>query len=246
MFDSAGVYSADRASALTGVPKSTVYYWARKGHVVPSASPQDPKLWSFQDLLALRVVYWLRQPKNIVQTAEETQVVFSDLPAENPDIPRTTMSAVRAALARLRELDLEPFTVDPETESGFRPTLVAKRNGELLVHPPGEYPYGLDGQRAHDELIDLLAPLRTVEGTYGPDLLRPRPLLRIVPKKLGGSPHVQDTRVETLSLDSLRRSGYSEEGVAKLYPFITKQAVRESVDLERQLRRNLEPRRAAA
>ena len=41
-----------------------------------------------------------------------------------------------------------------------------------------------------------------MEGGTGPDLLRPRPQLRIVPGKLGGSPHVEHTRLETLALAS--------------------------------------------
>lgn len=246
MRDSRGAYTAERASALTGVPKSTVYYWARKGYVVPSSSPQSPKLWSFSDLLALRAVYWLRQPKDLVSGGgKPKRVVFSGLPARNPDIPRTSMPAVREALGQLRELDLDLFVEDPSFPEGLRPLLLVNRGGELLIHEPSQHPRRLDGQLAHGELMDLLAPMETAEGTLGPHLLRPRPLLRIVPKKLGGSPHVKDTRVETLSLAALQDSGYTEEGIARLYPFIPRQAVHESVDLEGQLRRNLEARAAA-
>lgn len=244
--ESRGVYTAERASALTGVPKSTVYYWARKGHVLPTASPQNPKLWSFPDLLALRAVYWLRQPKDFVERVHGSgQVIFARVREKKPDIPRTSMPAVLAAKDQLRQLDLDFFTEDQGPENTLRPTVLVNRDGEVLINPPGEFPRHLDGQLALGDLIDLIAPMQTAEGTHGPDLLRPRPLLRIVPKKLGGAPHVMDTRVETQSLDSLRRSGYTEEGIAKLYPFIPSQAVRESVQLERQLRRNLAPRAAA-
>lgn len=240
------MYTAERASALTGVPKSTVYYWARRGHVVPTASPRSPKLWSFPDLLALRAVYWLRQPKDVMERIRgSAQVVFSRASEREPDIPRTSMPQVMSALEQLRELDLDLFTEDLQGDIGLRPTVLVNRDGEILIHPPGEYPRHLDGQAAHEDLMDLLAPMRTAEGTHGPDLLRPRPMLRIVPKKLGGAPHVKNTRVDTLSLDSLHSSGYTEEGVAKLYPFIPRQAIRESVELERQLRDNLSARAAA-
>ena len=59
-----GCYDARRAAALSGVPKSTVYDWARKGLVIPSVSPEREKLWSYADLMALRVVSWLRHPKH--------------------------------------------------------------------------------------------------------------------------------------------------------------------------------------
>jgi hypothetical protein len=60
--ETGGAYSAERAAALSGVPKSTIYYWARNGHLIPSVS-KSPLLWSYTDLLALRTIYWLRRPK---------------------------------------------------------------------------------------------------------------------------------------------------------------------------------------
>lgn len=58
-----GCYEALRAAALSGVPHSTVYDWARKGLVVPSTSVEREMLWSYADLMALRIVSWLRHPK---------------------------------------------------------------------------------------------------------------------------------------------------------------------------------------
>ena len=58
-----GCYEGPRAAALSGVPVSTVYLWARSGIVEPSVSPTRIKLWSYADLMALRIVYWLRHPK---------------------------------------------------------------------------------------------------------------------------------------------------------------------------------------
>jgi phage terminase Nu1 subunit (DNA packaging protein) len=58
-----GCYEAARAAALSGVSKTTVYWWARQGIVLLSVSPVREKLWSYSDLMALRVVSWLRHPK---------------------------------------------------------------------------------------------------------------------------------------------------------------------------------------
>lgn len=55
--DVVGAYTADRAAALSGVPKSTIHYWARKEVLVPSISPERVKLWSYTDLLGLRTIY---------------------------------------------------------------------------------------------------------------------------------------------------------------------------------------------
>lgn len=43
---SAGVYDTPRAAALSGVPLSTLHYWARKGIYVPGVEPGPrTRLW---------------------------------------------------------------------------------------------------------------------------------------------------------------------------------------------------------
>lgn len=212
-----GAYTADRAAALSGVPWSTVHYWARKGHLVPSVSPEKVKLWSYTDLLALRTIYWLRQPKQSKQGHE---------------IPASTMPAVRRALASLRRLDLDLF-------EGGRPLVVVDRHGEVFIDPPGGPLQTVEGQGVFRELLDLVAPFPTEEGPRGPHLQEPRPQLRIMPLKLAGSPHVQSTRIETRTLAALSRRGYPTERISLLYPAIDREAIDEALDLEQQLQQNL-------
>jgi uncharacterized protein (DUF433 family) len=213
----AGAYTADRAAALSGVPKSTVHYWARRGHLVPSISPERIKLWSYTDLLALRTIYWLRQPKRT---------------AEGHEIPSSTMPAVRRALAALRALDLELF-------QGDRSLVVVDRDGNVLLNPPGGALQTPAGQRVVRELLDVVAPFDTVEGLRGPDLRAPRTHLRIIPLKLAGSPHVEGTRIETRALAALRSRGYEINQIAALYPKVAAYAIDEALDLESQLAHNL-------
>src|SRR5258708_7073118 len=104
-----GAYSADRAAALSGVPRSTVYHWARQGHLVPSVS-QSPLLWSYTDLLALRTLYWLRQPKK----------------AFDREVPATSMAKIRRALKELQRLNLDLF------EEG-RPFVAVALKGEITI-----------------------------------------------------------------------------------------------------------------
>ena len=212
----AGAYTANRASALSGVPWSTVHYWARMGYVVPSVSPTKVKLWSYTDLLALRTIYWLRQPKS----------------NQGQQIPASTMPAVRRALAALRRLDLNLF------ENG-RPMVVVDRSGEVLIDPPGRPLQTTDGQGLLRDLLDVVAPFPTQEGPQGPDLQVHRARLRIVPQKLAGSPHVEGTRLETRALAALAGRGYALERIAMLYPAVDSLAINEALELERQLDRNL-------
>jgi uncharacterized protein (DUF433 family)/DNA-binding transcriptional MerR regulator len=126
-----GAYEAPRAAALSGVPLSTVYDWARKGVVVPSISPAREKLWSYGDLLTLRLVRWLRLDK--------------------PDAARrTAMSEVRQALERFGD-DLWR-----ETERGEdRPTIAVAADGTVFHVERRET---ADGQRAFEGTLDLFAP----------------------------------------------------------------------------------------
>jgi hypothetical protein len=121
--DLAGTYPADRAASLSGVPKSTVHYWARTELLVPSVSPERIKLWSFTDLLALRTIYWLRQPKT----------------KAGREVPPSKMHVVRRALRRLRQLDLEMF------DDG-RPIVAITSDGDVVIAPPGRTPETSAGQ----------------------------------------------------------------------------------------------------
>ncbi|MCC6132081.1 MAG: DUF433 domain-containing protein [Acidobacteria bacterium] len=220
--DVGGAYTADRAAALSGVPRSTLQYWARRGYLVPSVSPERTRLWSFPDLMGLRTIYWLRQPKR----------------ADGQDIPRTTMKAVRHALAALRMLDLGLFETD-------HVTVAVTRAGDVVVNDPSVPLHEVGGQLLNPEMIDLILPFRTDEGTFGPNLSRPRDTIRIVPRKLSGSPHVAGTRIETTAIYALHRRGFPTEKIRALYPILSGQALSEAVELEDQLSRNLSRRLAA-
>jgi uncharacterized protein (DUF433 family) len=218
-----GAYNADRAAALSGVPRSTVHYWARTELIAPSVSSERVKLWAYADLMALRVVYWLRQRKTANTGAE---------------IPPTSMKVIRRALGRLRDLDT-PF--------------VQSRPGSLWVDGSGELyirsnagPETLTGQAVMPDAIDLIAPFTTREGLRGPDLASPRPQLRIVPGRLSGSPHIVHTRLETRVLFALDRDGLDNAAILALYPYVTETQLAEAIDLERQLDANLAIHDAAA
>lgn len=218
--DTVGAYAADRAAALSGVPKTTIHWWARNGILVPKVSATKVKLWSYADLMSLRVIYWLRQRKTRDRGG---------------DIPRTSMPAVRRALKFLAELDLPVW----QSEG---PTLFVDGSGHIYVKPL-ERPQNLDGQLGHPDVLDLIAPFSTAEGTRGPDLLKPRPDLRIIPGRVSGSPHIVDTRLETRVLAALTSDGFDVPAIHRLYPYVTASQIDQALDLEIQLADNL--RRAA-
>jgi uncharacterized protein (DUF433 family) len=212
--DPRGAYTADRASALSGVPISTVHYWARQETLVPSVSPMRVKLWSYSDLLGLRTIAWLRATK---------------VDDNGYSIPATTMPLVRRALAELRGLDLDLWT-DEES-----PNVGVDRSGTIVLEPDRE-PRHLDGQHLIDaETFDVLRPFDLGVEHRGPDLVKPRPRIRIVPGKLAGAPHVYQTRVETQALAALKVRGLDATNIARLYPILKLEDVDDALDLEREL-----------
>lgn len=202
-----GCYEASRAAALSGVPERTVYHWAIADIVVPSISPTREKLWSYGDLLTLRLVDWLRRPK--------------DSDAAGASIARSSMREIRSMLAGAGEA---LWQVDA---SGLeRPTILVDTSGRIFFDEPRRT---LEGQRAMD-LLDLFAPFERA-----PDLRRPRPHLRIVPGKVAGEPHLAHSRLMTRTVAALADRGFSARAIAEMYPDESPEALREAVDLENQL-----------
>lgn len=216
---SKGAYTADRAAALSGVPKSTVHYWARRAILVPSVSAERIKLWSYPDLMALRIIYWLRQSKS------------SDAGAE---VPASTMPKIREALSQLDELDLDLWT----EESG--PAVSVDLAGEVILDSDPTAEAAHRQRVIRDDALDVLEPFVT-ETARGPHLHKPASKLRIVPGKLGGSPHLVGTRLESQALGSLAIGGLDTPIIYQLYPDFDSEGIDEAIKLEAQLESNLHP-----
>jgi uncharacterized protein (DUF433 family) len=189
--------------------------------LLPSISAEKVKLWSFSDLMGLRIIYWLRQSKTSPDGAA---------------VPRTAMPAVRRALQQLSELDLRLWSEDEG------PAIAVDRGGQVVVltEPDAEAAHR-QRRLSSDDLLSVTAPFQTLEGLRGPDLHSPRPRLRIVPGKLGGSPHVAHTRLESQALGALASGGLPDAKIYQLYPRVDRTAIDDALDLERQLARNLRP-----
>jgi hypothetical protein len=163
--------------------------------LVPGVSATRVMLWSYADLMGLRVIYRLRQRKTTKLGVE---------------IPRTSMPAVRRALRQLRDVEVSIW------ERG-RPSLRVDARGQLYIKGHDAV-QDLAGQLVSEDLLDLIAPFPTAEATRGPDLVAPRAELRIVPGKLSGSPHVVHTRLETRALAALAADGFDAAGIQRMYP----------------------------
>ena len=208
----AGCYDAGRAAALSGVPKSTVYYWARQQVVIPTVSPSRQKLWSYADLMALRIVYWLRHPKQ----------------GKVDEVPASPMSQVREALAELERRNVDIWADNGQPGSPLR----VDRNGRVYL--ADGWSAGVQGQMSFVSVLDLLGPFENGKH-HGPDLIRPRSGLRIIPGKVSGEPHLVDSRITTRSVAALYKRVRDLDTVVALYPGVAPETIGQAIELEHAL-----------
>ncbi|MGH2352645.1 MAG: DUF433 domain-containing protein [Chloroflexota bacterium] len=202
-----GVYDADRAAALAGVPRSTLHYWARKGIYRPSIAPGPRvRLWSWGDLLALRAIDWFRRVKG----------------AEAP--LKVSMGRIRQALEQLDEQGIP--------RGRLHEVLVVSHGGDLFLELPG-WPLVHAAPDRQAAMTEVLQPVRPYHGA--PDLLEPRPRLRILPGKLHGEPHLVGTRITSAAVYALHSAGYSRAQIHAMYPEVAFEALDQAVDLEESL-----------
>ena len=139
-----GCYETIRASALSGVPVSTVYDWARKGIVVPTISSTRTRFWSYADLMALRIVYWLRHPKQ-----------------ELPNVLSSSMNEVKRALQELERLELDIWD-----EGRFAGSPLRVDHSGIIHVVTEDFVQASSRQLALEGALDLLGPF-SVEGAKG-------------------------------------------------------------------------------
>jgi len=201
-----GVYDARRAAALSGVPERTLTRWASTGLFPPSISP-DPRTryWSWFDLLALRTIDWLRKPP------------------DDERLRRVTIPMIRMALEDLDARGLSRVRLHD--------MVVRTISGDLLFEIDEEL---VRADRSRQTAMPGVLPVVRQYKT-GPDLLEPRPLLRIIPGKLHGEPHLVDTRIPTAAIFALHRQGFSVPEIATMYPDADQIALGQAVELEESL-----------
>lgn len=207
-----GLYNAKRAALLSGVPVSTIHYWARHEVLRPSASPEPrTRTWTWGDLIALRAIHWLRSAK--------------------PGARATTMQEVRAALRAL---------TDGGMEASDASELIAVTRAGRIFFDTSERLEDLSGQRAMRGILPVVRPFES-----GVDLLTPGEGLRILPGKLSGEPHLEDTRLATTTVFSLAERDFTSVQIAAMYPEVPARGIIAAIKMESTLVSSARERRAS-
>lgn len=216
-----GRYDAERASQLSGIPKSTVYEWRRHEAYVPDYDADSPTAWSYRDLVFLRLLAFLRQAGMPRPVAVKEVAQLKDVVAKGHNLRFVHAGGLTVLI------DGE----DHDRFSGIDP--LPFEDVASLLHT-----------------FDLHAPIVEIapdgRDLWLPNLLRPSTHTAMSPWVMGGEPCVQRTRIPTASIHSLRlERGLTIEAISDLYPGLARDAAIDADVLERRLR-GLEPEGIAA
>ena len=86
------------------------------------------------------------------------------------------------------------------------------------------------GQLAMPDALAVVYPYKA-----GPDLLQPRALLRIIPGKLHGEPHLLNTRIPSATIYALHADGFLLPQIRDMYPEADPEALTQAIELEQSL-----------
>lgn len=203
-----GRYTAPRASQLSGVPRSTVYEWAREGVLVPDYAAASPRMWSYRDLVFLRLLARMRHSG--IDRAEAAADVAA---------LRRRLSHPDAAIDRVR-IGAGLF-VDGEAEE--------IRSGQQAMADVLALTQEFD-------LLEPVEGVSS-RPMWGPDLLEPSAHTYISPQVMGGEPCVDSSRVPSSSVFTLVEDrGLDADNVVELYPQLSHEGVEDAVALEARMR----------
>lgn len=210
-----GRYAADRASQLSGVPKSTVYDWRRAKVYEPDFTDASPTMWSYRDLVLLRLLAWLRQGgMERPLAAEKVQLVKSQL-----------SEGVEVQFIHATSTDV---------------VLNGDHGGDVVDDRHNLLPFS-DFYRLLNT-FDLLEPIEELRSArrgpiWAPDLVTPSQHTFISPWVLAGDPCVERTRIPTSAIHALHvERALPAAAIIELYPGLTVEAANDAIELESRLR----------
>ena len=163
--------------------------------------------------MALRIVYWLRHPKS----------------AHGDEVAASPMPRVREALAELERRGLDIWD-----DSGDHPDSPLRVDSSANIFVVADGVIGANSQPVLPGILDLLGPFECGD-QRGPDLIRPRPSLRIIPGKVSGEPHLAGSRITTQVAAALFENIQDVERIAGLYPGFDAGSFEEAIEFEDSL-----------
>ena len=205
-----GRYGTNRAAQLSGVPARTIQVWRSDKVYVPDFDSTRP-LWSYRDLILIRMVAWLRRC----------------------GIP---LARAGSYAHKVRER----LTAGEDIQQIMVTHRAAVFDGELFDPVVGEDLLPYDNLSELLSVFELQTTQVSDFGRrrlWGPDLITPSEYTSISPLVLGGEPCIRRSRIPTANVHALHRErGLTTPQIVKLYPGLNPEEADDAYKLESRLR----------
>ena len=206
-------FSQELAGKIAGLTKRQLEYWDEIGLIEPSVAPKggwgEPRLYSFRDLIKLKVAAQMRR-----------RILPSDM--------KLTMVALET-----RGFE-EPFVTVQfvVTTDGNRIAWVHPVSGELY-----DAHHGVEIDQTVQSFDLRLQDLRTgLEESIQQIMARRHGHIATVRNVQGSRPVIEGTRVPTEKIAALNDAGWNEPRILAAYPGLTKDDVDAALRYERRSR----------
>jgi uncharacterized protein (DUF433 family) len=204
-------FTQDLAAKVTGLTRRQLEYWDELGVVTPSIASHEwrlPRLYSFRDLLKLKVAAEMRRLKWL---PGQIRRMMRDLEAKGFDDPLLTLR----------------FVADPKGSKGNRVYYIDPQAGPMSARVPGQ----------EAAVFDLkLRDLRTgLEDTIDRLTQRQPGTVRKIRQVQGSAPVLEGTRIRTSLVAQLRDEGWGVRRIIAAYPHLTRADVRAALEYEDSL-----------
>lgn len=200
---------SERASGLTGIPRSTLTHWENRGvfkasYVDPNPRAPNRRIYSFRDIVSLRALAVIRR---------DAKVSFRDVLEASAYLSKFYESPWSDLKFGLASGKLVFWNPERKAWSGASGQQVLELNVEGI---PEEIRRSIPDALARDPShYGVITTNRYVQHN--------RPI-------------IAGTRIPTESVWSLHRSGYTEDQILDEYPHLTVEDVRAALDFEREQR----------
>lgn len=195
-------YTSALTSALSGATLRQLSYWRRETNdrgplLRPELGTRPRAIYSYQDLVALRMFVHLRERASLQQIRKAVRYLEEQHPETHMAMHRLAADPMARTIVWL-SADGEYF--------------------DVVAQP---------GQRGFEVVMDqIFRSFETAAGRWVPDLAQPTKGLRIDPDVRGGWPVIAGTRIPFHIIASLHADGVSSSEIAELYPKVTAREVR--------------------
>ena len=200
------MYNTKLASVLSGASVGQLQHWRQDGPSGPLLPPefgsQPYCLYSFQDVVALRMFVHLRQTRSLQQIRRAVRTMAELRPGEHMSQHRLTAGIPGRGIFWITEEGEWVETADSPGQGAFKVVM-----------------------------DDIFAEFVTDNGRKVPELLAPAKGIRIDPDRCSGVPTVGESRIPYNLVSSLASDGMTNDQIRIWYPPATDEQITGAIEL---------------